>query len=257
MQESYISHHFQGAFSKGKRGTDYIFMANTLIDQAKHLNLPLYAAFIDLQKAYDSVNRPLLFRKMVMCGLGPCICQLIEHMYIQSTSFIKVGAKLGQSFTTNVGLRQGDPLSPLLFKLFIADIIFAFKSNCELPSLHDLPIPSIQFAEDICNFSTSLQGIRNSINTTVQYCQANKLKVNISKSCYTTYNTLQTIHQPIIIEGKTLPYDAHPCFQIQIFLVIKCMETRFGFPPYRDHNILQQYKTPQRGTPGGILKVVV
>ena len=139
-------------------------MANTLIDQAKDLNLPLYAAFIDLQKAYDSVNRPLL---------GPHFCQLIEHMYVQSTSLIKVGAKLGQSFTTNVGLCQGDPLSPLLFNLFIVDIIFAFKSNCDPPSLHDLPIPSIQFTDDICNFSTSLQGLRNSINTTLQYCHAN------------------------------------------------------------------------------------
>ena len=202
MQEANISHPFQGAFSKGKRGTDHIFVANTLIDQAKHHNLPLYAAFIDLQKAYDSVNRPLLLRKMVMCGLVPCFSQLIEHMYVQSTSRIKVGAKLGQAFTTNVGLRQGDPLSPVLFNLFIADIIFAFKTNCDPPSLHDLPIPSIQFADDICNFSTSLQGLRNSINTTLQYCQANKL----------TVNTSHTNHQPIIIEGKALPYDAHPCY---------------------------------------------
>ena len=180
-------------------------MANTLIDQAKHLNTPLYAAFIDLQKAYDSVNRPLLLRKMVMCLLGPQFCQLVEHMQVQASSRIKVGTKLGQSFTTNVGVRQGDPLSPLLFNLFIADIVFAFKTNCDPPSLYDLPIPSIQFADDICNFSTSLQGIRNSINTTLQYCQANKLTVNISKSCYTAYNTSNSNHQHIIIEGKALP----------------------------------------------------
>ena len=130
-------------------------------------------------------------------------------MYVQASSRIKVGTKLGQSFTTNVGLRQGDPLSPLLF---IADLVFAFKTNCDPPSLYDLPIPSIQFADDICIFSTSLQGIRNSINTTLQYCQANKLTVNISKSCYTAYNTSNSNHQPIIIEGKALPYDANPCY---------------------------------------------
>ena len=192
MQESNISHPLQGAFTKGRRGTDHIFVANTLIDQAKDLNLPLYAAFIDLQKAYDSVNRPLLFRKMVMCGLGPQFCKRIEHMYVQATSCIRVGAQLGQPFSTYVGFRQGDSLSLLLFNLFIANIIFAFKSNCDPPSVHDLPIPSIQLADYICNFSTSLQGIRNSINTTLQYCQAKKLMVNISKSCYTAYNTTHT-----------------------------------------------------------------
>ena len=133
-------------------------------------------------------------------------------MFAQASSCIKVGNRLGQSFTTNVGLRQGDPLSPLLFNLFIADLIFAFKTDCDPPSLVDIPIPSIPFADDICNFSTSLQGIRNSINTTLQYCQANKLTVNISKSCYTAYNTSIANHQPIIIDGKALPYEAKSCY---------------------------------------------
>ena len=149
---------------------------------------------------------------MVMYGLGPQFSELVEHLYIQASSCIKIGTKLRQSFTTNVGLRQGDPLSPLLFNLFIADLVFAFKTDCDPPSLYDLPIPSIQFADDICNFSTSLQGIRNSINTTLQYCQANKLTVNIFKSCYTAYNTSNSNHQSIIIEGKALPYEANPCY---------------------------------------------
>ena len=78
MNDQNISHPFQGAFTKGRRGTDHIFVANTLIDQAKHMGHPLYTAFIDLQKAYDSVSWSLLFRKMIMCGLGPQFCKLLE-----------------------------------------------------------------------------------------------------------------------------------------------------------------------------------
>ena len=93
MVDKNIAHPFQGAFTKGKRGTDHILVANTLID--RHMGHPLYAAFIDLQKAYDSVCRPLLFRKMVSCGLGPKFCQLIEDMYANSSSCIKLGTALG------------------------------------------------------------------------------------------------------------------------------------------------------------------
>ena len=68
MADANISHPFQGAFTKGRRGTNHIFVANTLIEQVKHMGHPLYAAFIDIQKAYDSVGRPLLFRKWSCVG---------------------------------------------------------------------------------------------------------------------------------------------------------------------------------------------
>ena len=119
MIRNNFAYPFQGAFTRDRRGTDHIFLANTLIDQAKFLGHPLY----------DSVCRPLLFRKMVMAGLGPKFCNIVEDMYVNASYRIKVGSKLG-SFSTNVGLHQGDPLSPLLFNLFIADIIFAFTSSC-------------------------------------------------------------------------------------------------------------------------------
>ena len=76
-------------------------------------------------------------------------------MYTRATCVIKLGGKLGQPFTTNVGLRQGDPMSPLLFNLFVADILFAFTKGCDPPSLHD-----VQFADDICNFPKTLAGIK-------------------------------------------------------------------------------------------------
>ena len=102
MQDKNISHPFQGAFTKGRRSTDHIFVANTFIDQAKYMGHPLYAAFIDLQKAYNSVNSPLLFRKMIMCGLGPQFCKLVENMYIKAPSRIKLGAKLGANHSPHL-----------------------------------------------------------------------------------------------------------------------------------------------------------
>ena len=122
---------------------------------------PLYTAFIDLQKAYDRVCRPLLFRKMVISGLGPRFCHLVENTYTNTSAQIKLSTKLGEPFTSNVGLRQGDPLSPLLFNLFIADLIFMFKTGCTPPKLQDLPVPSIQFADDICNLSTTPKASAN------------------------------------------------------------------------------------------------
>ena len=208
-----IAHPFQGAFTRGRWGTDHIFLANTLFDQAKFLGHPLYTAFIDLQKAYDSVCRPLLFRKMVLTGLGPNFCSLVEDMYVNASYCLKVGNRLGVSFSTNVGLRQGDPLPPLLFNLFIADIVFAFTTGCAAPMIQDLPVPSVQFGDDICNFATTLPGLRASIKCTLDYCQANRLKVNMTKSCYSVFNAPKSIvPKDIVVQDQLLRYESAPCY---------------------------------------------
>ena len=94
----------------------------------------------------------------------------------------------------------------------MADLIFAFTIKCAPPTLHDLAVPSIQFADDICNFSSSEAGIRASIECTLQYCSTNRFKVNLQKSCYTVFNDTQPNRSDIVIHRQTLKYDPHPCY---------------------------------------------
>ena len=148
-----------------------------------------------------------------MTGLGPNFCNIVEDMYVNASYRIKVGNRLGSSFSTNVGLRQGDPLSPLLFNLFIADIVFAFTSGCSAPLIQDLPVPLVQFADDICNFATTLAGLRVSIKCTLDYCQANRLHVNLAKSCYTVFNAPRsTSHHDLAVSSQLLRYESNPCY---------------------------------------------
>ena len=104
-------------------------------------------------------------------------------------------------------------LSHLLFKLFIADLIFAFTAKCSTPNLHDLAVSSIQFADGICYFFTTEVGIGQSIECALEYCEASHRKINITKQCYTVYNGSEEINRGvIIINRQALKFDPQPCY---------------------------------------------
>jgi len=78
----------------------------------------LFACFVDFRKAYDSVRRDLLMQCLVDMGVHGSMLSTLTYMYWQAPMVTKVGRKLGQPFDTTRGVKQGDPLYPLLFGIF-------------------------------------------------------------------------------------------------------------------------------------------
>ena len=73
---------------------------------------------MDFQKAYDSVPRPLLWQ--VMRGIGPAVfLRAVQAMYADVTRMMNIEGCLGEAFAHCKGVKQGCPLIPTLFELFI------------------------------------------------------------------------------------------------------------------------------------------
>ena len=82
----------------------------------------LFCAFIDYKKAFDSVQRGLLWGKLLNSGVNGKVLHVIRDMYAKAKSCVKTRHGLSQFFVSNVGLRQGKNLSPVLFSLFLNDM---------------------------------------------------------------------------------------------------------------------------------------
>merc|ERR1711867_145782 len=77
---------------------------------------PLYVAFIDFKKAYDSINRKKLIEVLIGYKINPTIIDLIVQMYKDDHTVIKLGNMVEKIEVTG-GIRQGCCISTLLFKL--------------------------------------------------------------------------------------------------------------------------------------------
>ena len=77
---------------------------------------------IDFEKAYDKVKWPFLQQTLRMKGFSSKWCRWIECMVTGGSVGIKVNDYVGPYFQTKRGLRQGDPMSPILFNI-VADML--------------------------------------------------------------------------------------------------------------------------------------
>merc|ERR1711942_644294 len=83
---------------------------------------PLYLAFIDFKKAYDSIDRKKLIEVLIDYKINPMIIDLIVQMYKDDHTIIKLGSMTEKVEVTG-GIRQGCCISTLLFKLVTFKII--------------------------------------------------------------------------------------------------------------------------------------
>ena len=135
----------QSGFRKGHSTMDHVFALHCLIDVYLQRKKKLFCAFIDYKKAFDSVQRGLLWGKLLNSGVNGKVLHVIRDMYAKAKSCVKTRHGLSQFFVSNVGLRQGENLSPVLFSLFLNDLKGFLTSN----NVQGLKLP-FALAQDVC-----------------------------------------------------------------------------------------------------------
>ena len=96
----------------------HLFALRHFIDRALITSRALYVCFVDLQKAYDTVQHALLWGRLRLIGVGPRMLAAIQSLYASDTLAMKVGGTAGAPLAQQNGVGQGCPLSPTLFGIF-------------------------------------------------------------------------------------------------------------------------------------------
>ena len=102
---------------------DNIFILNNLIKHCINNNERLYCAFVSFTKAFDFVVRDILWFKLIRLGVrGKILNIIIKSIYSSVKSRVKHDNTLSEPFTCNIGVRQGEYLSPFLFVMYVNDL---------------------------------------------------------------------------------------------------------------------------------------
>ena len=118
----------QNGFRKGRSCEDHIFTLSTIIKNRLDSSKCTFACFIDMQKAFDWVDRDLLFYKLISYNITGKIYWAIKSMYVNTQSCLQLNKIFTDWFSVLNGVKQGDDFSPTLFTLFINDLVNELNS---------------------------------------------------------------------------------------------------------------------------------
>lgn len=140
---------YQAGFRWKRNCAQQITALTEVLKRRSASNHLTYALFFDLKKAYDRVWLPALWYKVAKAGIGGRTLKFLRTLYGVQTTSVKTTEGETEYFPINIGVRQGDTLSPLLFNIFINDIF----DNCvwkgvAVPALHN-KLPGLLYADDM------------------------------------------------------------------------------------------------------------
>ena len=121
----------QSGFRSGRGTNDMIFLARQVREKCIEQRVPLYQVFVDLTKAFDTVNRDALWTILGKVGCPPVFVNLLKRLHNGMKARIVMSGRLSDEIPIDNGVKQGDVLAPTLFSIFFSVILSHAFQHCE------------------------------------------------------------------------------------------------------------------------------
>jgi len=142
--------------------------------------------FLDFRKAFDTVEWPFMFSTLKHFGFGESFIQWVRALYSRTTSCVNNFGWVSEHFNISRGIRQGCPLSALLFIIVSEIMALKIRSNKDIKGIHikgtDKEIKLTQLADDTTIFVANKASINKCISVIQEFSLVAGPELNLTKS---------------------------------------------------------------------------
>ena len=202
----------QLGFCKNAQTNDHILTLKTIIDKyRKRLKKKLFACFVDLRKAFDTVSREYLLYKITNLNIEGKFFNVLKNMYDNSTAKIKINKLLSPKINIEKGTEQGHPMSPELFKIYLLDLSPQFSTDGSYPYLLETLVNHLLWADDLVLLALDEASLQKNLDILFNYCRDWGLSINYDKTKIITFGLNKCTHV-FSIDGNVLKIVDRYCY---------------------------------------------
>ena len=117
----------QFGFKSGVSTTQCTWLVNEVTSYFMRRGTAVTACLLDCSKAFDKCRFDKLFEKLVAKGLPAVVVRVLVFVYEEQQGWVKLGGKKSSSFRITNGTRQGSVLSPVLFSVYLDDLLAGLR----------------------------------------------------------------------------------------------------------------------------------
>ena len=199
----------QCGFRAGRGVIDMIFSLRQVAEKVREKNKELYMVFIDLTKAFDTVNREALWKVLKRLGIPDNMLSVIVSFHEGMKGAVVSDGDISDPFNVTNGTKQGCVMAPVLFALFFSVMLqyafgdaevgieFQFRTDGGLfnhqrfkakTKVRSSIIRDLLFADDAALVATSLEEAQELVDRFSKACRAFGLTISVRKT--------EVVHQP-------------------------------------------------------------
>ena len=195
----------QCGFRKDRSTCDMIFSLRQLQEKCNEQNKDLYVAFIDLAKAFDTINRELLWAVLKKFGTPPKFLAVLKQLHDNTAAAVLAYGERSEPFTVEIGVKQGCVIAPVIFNIFMATITILFHQSTALEDMISISfrfdgnlfnikrlqartkttinhILELQYADDCALVAHTPEALQRSLNAIAGLYESMGLKMNTTKT---------------------------------------------------------------------------